>query len=83
VPRRAPFDLFETKKMRNHIKLHVRRLFIMDHCDELLPVWLNSAMGVVDSMDLPLNISDETLPQNMNLRVLKMNFVKSAWKCLL
>lgn len=76
IPEKAPFDMFMPEQGRRGLHLYVRRVFISDECKKLLPDYLRFVKGVVDSNDLPLNVSREILQENAKLAVIEKNLVK-------
>ncbi|MBN8759639.1 MAG: molecular chaperone HtpG [Thiobacillus sp. 65-69] len=77
VPARAPFDLYDRER-RHGIKLYVRRVFIMDDADQLMPAYLRFVRGVIDSADLPLNVSREILQSSKDIDAIKSGSVKKV-----
>lgn len=77
IPSRAPFDLYN-RDSRHGVKLYVRRVFIMDDAEQLMPSYLRFVRGVVDSSDLPLNVSREILQHNKVIETIKAGAVKKV-----
>lgn len=75
IPTRTPFDLWD-RNVRRGVKLYVRRVFIMDDAEHLMPAYLRFVRGVIDSADLPLNISREILQENRQIRSIRAGSVK-------
>ncbi|MDD3117991.1 MAG: molecular chaperone HtpG [Victivallales bacterium] len=76
LPEKAPFDLFMPSEQRRGLHLYVRRVFITDECKKLLPDYFRFVKGVVDSSDLPLNVSREILQENVKIDQIRNNLVK-------
>src|SRR5690606_15086003 len=75
IPAKAPFDLWDRNK-RGGIKLYVKRVFIMDDAEQLMPVYLRFVKGVIDSADLPLNVSREILQESRDVKVIREGSTK-------
>jgi len=82
IPKRPPFDLFSPES-RHGVRLHVKRVFIMDDCNELLPRWLRFVRGVVDTDDLPLNVSRELLQDSAAVKTIRKQVLKRVLDLLI
>jgi molecular chaperone HtpG len=81
VPARAPFDLWDRNK-RGGIKLYVKRIFIMDDAEQLMPMYLRFVTGVIDSVDLPLNVSREILQESRDVKAIRESSTKRVLSML-
>lgn len=81
VPKRAPFDMFSPDD-KHGVRLYVKRVFIMDNCEELLPRWLRFVKGVIDSDDLPLNVSREILQDSALVRTIRKQVIRRVLDAL-
>jgi len=81
IPSRAPFDLWDRSR-RSGVRLYVRRVFIMEDAEQLLPAWLRFVRGVIDSNDLPLNVSREILQESRDVRMIREGSTKRVLSLL-
>lgn len=82
IPKKPPHDIFAPNKNKKNFKLYVKKIFIMDNCNELIPDWLSFVRGVIDSYDLPLNVSREMLQENKIIKVMRKKLISKTFDLL-